>query len=553
MLEEVQKLLSFVSKTRTHVNQAVETIKLCRKLQELQGNNKTVGLWRGEQIDPLQTIVDKAEQALNNGANGKVPSKNPSTTFQDFYDKVTELVQENHPLCIEFKEGWKTAEKKDANRKVLYKKALERIRIKGNSSKRKISICLVDLDVKVFNLNTISDPEEARKQTDMFVEFQQGETVDGLLWLLAARYGRTRFPEDDICRLRVQYCPRFYDSKALESLYQSSATIKHVDAIGEDLSQSLRSLRLLFDRPFFSFEVVLSQTLSFSYGNLWRLDNLTDSPFVLRERYSGTLKLSTSMEVVGRFGSEAKLKFYRTKGDNSKILRGRADQDIATWFSTMLDSNLEPNQSKVTLQWKLQPKSLFSPSSHPTVAPNNDSTDSEYDSDSDTSYYSARSSESSTTLATQPAQTHNDSTESSSTLSVRNQSVLANSPLSGNVQAPPSDPQSAQSRDGSVKFSPTETSPPTSVPLAQNRVDLSNSSSRETSPPTSVPLAQNRVDLSNSSSRENTSLLANAPTQSQRQANMPLESDNLAAAGDRARDGRRGGFFSKIKAFFHRS
>ncbi|KAF9265336.1 kinase-like protein [Marasmius fiardii PR-910] len=329
----VLKLAWYPAQTRDYFHQAVETVKLCRKLQLEADYNDPV------QVKYLKVVVRKAERALNN-ATETPPAPAP---FRDFCETVEDMYVDQAHIVEDFNAKWKEAETKDVLRTV----DLQGSREKGSENAREMSVSLTQgPDLKVLNFANI--PEE--ETSTAIVKCKQADTAEGLLW----RYTRCRLGwyRSVVHNSKELHCPRFYDFEALRRL-GNDPTVTYVDPIGSKIPTNA-SLRLLWDRcrPFF-FKVLLPGGSSLYFRNIWRLRDTEDSPYVLKEHGSGRLVLSTS--VVEHFMPNT-LFSVRSPAEGDATIDdrfvGNVDKDFANGFFEKVLENLK---SKKTSNWTLEP------------------------------------------------------------------------------------------------------------------------------------------------------------------------------------------------------
>ncbi|KAF9256336.1 hypothetical protein L218DRAFT_219298 [Marasmius fiardii PR-910] len=261
---QISKLIPHASRIGDHFNQAVLTIHICREFQD------RVDYSNRQKVKVLAGIVNKAEQALKNVIQN--PSK--SAPFKEFREAIEQT--NNIPNVVE---RWTTAKELDDRRKNIFKAIRGRLKQSLNSSERETYVFFVDPNERIFNL----DERLNEKRTTVIVKYRQTDSLEGLLWL----FTRDRFSSG---KLEILPCPHFYQRTELEKLDRDG------DAMPiHDLSQSPSSLRLLWDYDLLFYFEVAVHDLSLSYGNIWHLNQLKDSPFVFKERSSGKLTLSTNV------------------------------------------------------------------------------------------------------------------------------------------------------------------------------------------------------------------------------------------------------------------
>ncbi|KAF9256343.1 hypothetical protein L218DRAFT_1081398 [Marasmius fiardii PR-910] len=360
------RLIRSASRTRDHFSKAVEMIKLCRELQYNAGADYS----DPEQVARLHEIISKAEEAL------KTAIKSPSSPapFQDFCDAVIEKYSgDQAEILQEFNGRWKQAERQDGRKKDDLKKAVKRVQ-EGSSGEREILISVVtDPDVKFFNYTDVPDTYK----TTVIVKCRQTDTIDGLLWLLT-RNRLTPPAAGATARINIGdilYSPYFYNSETLKK-FGDSTRVKYIDPIGPDIPQDRCRLQLLWDRkPPFYFRVVFLNSPLISYGNIWRLKDLDNSPFVLKEIGSGRLTLST--EVVRHFKHNTRFRVLNPAEVTVDEFEGRVHEDFArVFFDKVLDNDgdstswiLEPAHAPIRFPQPIIPPFHWQPAPFPAPTP----------------------------------------------------------------------------------------------------------------------------------------------------------------------------------------
>ncbi|KAG7089732.1 hypothetical protein E1B28_011386 [Marasmius oreades] len=312
----ISNLVRYPARTRDHFSQAVETIKLCHEIQ------CTTNYSNPEQVEQLKAIVQKAEEALQNAIN-----LTKSAPFDEFRDTVIETCS-NTNIMHEFDRKLAEAKKRDGRKKRLLEKARSRIQ-QEDSSEWSIAISFVNPEVKVFN----DDDVDSESKTTAIVKCRKNDTVDGLLWLFTRQRSS-----------KLLNNPHLYKPEEFTRFKYATDDVEPISPISHPPQHRCR-LRLLWNRdPPFYFTVVLRGPSYSSYGNIWRLNKSTASPFVLKEQNSGKLVLSTNLT------SNAEPFNVRSPAEGDII---EVDQNFPTFLEKVLQ-----DPTKARPNWKFESVSV---------------------------------------------------------------------------------------------------------------------------------------------------------------------------------------------------